>query len=130
MGCEILNRAMALALLLSAGNVASGQLSSNPKPLAYQGPRMLTGCLRTSDDEYVLAVKDGVMWELSGDSSKFDEDIGHTVTITGIASHAVIRKTKKAEKDQTTKYSTHHNRSFYSEITVVSVKVNSKSCRR
>ena len=74
----------------------SGQYTSAPKPIAHKST--LTGCLLTSDDDYVLIVEDGETWQLHSDSAKFDGEIAHTVAVTGMVSHPVMRKMSEDTK--------------------------------
>src|SRR5215469_307211 len=41
------------------------------------------GCLSGSNGSYTLAAKDGTTYQLSGDTSKLSEHVGHDVQITG-----------------------------------------------
>jgi hypothetical protein len=46
------------------------------------------GCLSSSDGKYMLTDKNGKMYELTGDTSKLAEHVGHEVKITGTESAA------------------------------------------
>jgi Protein of unknown function (DUF5818) len=58
--------------------MASGQSMSSHKTVE--------GCLQGSNGSYTLTAKDGTMYQLSGDTSKLSEHIGHEVQITGMTS--------------------------------------------
>ena len=48
----------------------------------------IEGCLSGSAGNYTLVDKSGTTWQLSGDTSKLDKEVGHEVRITGSASGA------------------------------------------
>src|SRR5215471_2394872 len=44
------------------------------------------GCLKGSAGNYTLTDSSGTTWQLSGDTSKLSDHVGHTVEITGTTS--------------------------------------------
>jgi Protein of unknown function (DUF5818) len=48
--------------------------------------KTVEGCLQDASGSYTLAAKDGTMYQLSGDTSKLAEHVGHEIQITGITS--------------------------------------------
>ena len=52
------------------------------------GSQSVEGCLSGSDGKYTLTDKQGTTYQLSGDTSKLAEHVGHEVRITGTSSSA------------------------------------------
>jgi len=64
-------------------SASSGQTGS-----ANAGSATVEGCLSGSSGNYTLTDKNGVSYQLSGDTAKLSEHVGHTVKITGTSSSA------------------------------------------
>lgn len=79
------------------------------------------GCLSGSDGKYMLTDKQGNTIQLTGDTSKLAEHVGHEVKITGTAS--------SAEGGGMGKQSTGAAGSSEHSMEVSSVKHISKSCK-
>jgi Protein of unknown function (DUF5818) len=65
--------------------------SANPSQSASanSGDQMsIQGCLSASNGSYALTDKDGVRYQLSGDTAKLSKHVGHEVIITGTSSSA------------------------------------------
>jgi hypothetical protein len=83
---------LALVLLFSAAWLQAQQ--SYPQPDASQasgttsgqtmsGQTTVEGCLQDSNGNYTLTDKSGAMYQLTGDTSKLSDHVGHKVQITG-----------------------------------------------
>jgi hypothetical protein len=116
--------ALAVILALGSTGFASAQDNSTTKPTIHNGTRTLTGCLQKGDDEYVLDSDGGAIWELKGNSMKLDEQIGHTVTVTGIVSDPAMHGTKVNTKAET------KGHGGYGHMTVTKVTLVSDTCER
>ena len=60
-----------------SSNPPSGQISSDHQT-------KVRGCLGGSGGNYALTDKSGNTYQLTGDTSKLNEHVGHTVEVTGI----------------------------------------------
>ena len=94
--------------------------------------RDLTGCLSkgNSANAFVLNGDDGSMWDVKSSRVNLGKHVGHTVTLTGVVSHALMHNMKEGAKDAAkdtgaTKSSTEHG-----HLTVTNVKMVSASCRK
>jgi hypothetical protein len=52
------------------------------------GQKTVTGCLSASSGSYTLTDKHGMTYQLTGDTAKLSEHVGHEVKITGSANSA------------------------------------------
>jgi len=52
------------------------------------GQSAVTGCLSSAGGTYTLTAKNGKTYQLSGDTSKLSEHVGHEIKVTGTASSA------------------------------------------
>lgn len=75
------------------------------------------GCLSNSGGTYTLTDKDGKIFQLSGDTSKLSEHVGHEVKVTGAVSAA-----SASSSDAMGKANSEHT------IDVASFKHVAKSC--
>jgi hypothetical protein len=67
----------------SAGS-GSGQMSGHNGSAA--GEKTVTGCLSGSNGTFTLTDKHGKSYQLTGDTAKLTEHVGHEVKVTGTAS--------------------------------------------
>jgi uncharacterized protein DUF5818 len=67
----------------SPTSASSGQTASTAS-----GANTVEGCLSGSSGSYTLTAKDGTSYQLTGDTAKLSEHVGHTVKITGTSSAA------------------------------------------
>lgn len=65
----------------SSSQQGYGQTSSNAG-----AQTSVEGCLSSSAGKYMLTDKQGMTYELTGDTSKLSDHVGHTVKITGTES--------------------------------------------
>jgi ABC-type phosphate transport system substrate-binding protein len=63
---------------------SSGQTGS----ASANGATTVQGCLSGSSGSYTLTAKDGTSYQLTGDTAKLSEHVGHQVKITGTPSSA------------------------------------------
>ncbi len=63
---------------------ASGQMGQS----TASGHTTVEGCLNGSNNSYTLTDKNGNTYQLTGDTAKLSEHVGHEVKITGTASAA------------------------------------------
>src|SRR5258708_19288847 len=63
--------------------------------------RDVTGCLSKGDSakEFLLTGNDGSTWEVRSSKVVLAEHVGHTVTATGVVSHATAHNLKEDAKD-------------------------------
>jgi hypothetical protein len=59
------------------------------------------GCLSSSAGKYMLTDKNGKMYELTGDTSKLAEHVGHEIKVTGTESAATGASTGTMAKEST-----------------------------
>jgi uncharacterized membrane-anchored protein len=77
------------------------------------------GCLSSSAGKYMLTDKEGKMYELTGDTSKLSEHVGHEVKITGTESAATPSGATGAMNKESSE----------ATLEVSSVKHISKTCK-
>jgi ABC-type phosphate transport system substrate-binding protein len=68
----------------SPTSASSGQTGS----ATSSGANTVEGCLSGSSGSYTLTAKDGTSYQLTGDTAKLSEHVGHTVKITGTSNAA------------------------------------------
>jgi hypothetical protein len=59
---------------------------SDATPTSSGGNMTVQGCLSGSDGNYMLTDKNGTIYQLTGDTAKLADHVGHEVKITGAAS--------------------------------------------
>ena len=97
--------------------------------------RTITGCLTKAQggDEYLLAGKTGGTWEVhSSDTSdrvSLADHVGHTVTATGVVSHAKLHNLKEDAKDAATDTGVKKDNREHGHLTITSIKMVSESCK-
>lgn len=87
------------------------------------GETTVEGCLSGSSGSYTLAAKDGTTYQLTGDTAKLSEHVGHQVKITGTANSAASSPSTGAAS------STAGSTSSEKSLQVSSVKHVSKTCQ-
>ena len=98
--------------------------------------RTITGCLTKAKggDEYLLAGKNGSTWEVhSKDSSDSNvslaDHVGHTVTATGVVSHAKLHNLKEDAKETAKDTGATKEDKEHGHLTITSIKMVSESCK-
>src|SRR5258708_19699313 len=94
-----------LALFLFAGTAGLAAAQDETKT-THKKTRTLRGCLQKGDDakEYRLTTAKGSTWEIKADSLNLGEHVGHTVSVTGVVSHANMNVIKEDAKDNAKKH--------------------------
>jgi len=62
--------------------------SSQTGSATASGANTVEGCLSGSSGSYTLTAKDGTSYQLTGDTAKLSEHVGHEVKVTGTSSAA------------------------------------------
>ena len=94
---------------------------SDATPTSSGGSMTVQGCLSGSDGNYMLTDKSGTMYQLTGDTAKLGEHVGHEVKITGTASGGTMSPSGSGDAGDTAGASKQ-------TLQVSSVKHVSKSC--
>lgn len=68
----------------SQGQTSSGQ-ASQEKSGNTGSQTMVQGCLSGSDGNYTLTDKNGTTYQLTGDTAKLSEHVGHEIKVSGTA---------------------------------------------
>jgi hypothetical protein len=112
--------------------VALAVLSTSAIAKSKSDIRDVTGCLSNgkSANKFVLNGDDGSMWEAKSSRVNLGKHVGHTVTLTGVVSHAMMHNVKEGAKDvaQYTGASKHNNE--HGHLKVTNVNMVSTSCRK
>lgn len=98
----------------------------------HKKTRTLTGCLQTGDsaNEYKLTTAKGGTWELHSDSLKLGDHVGHTVTITGVVSHATLHGAKEDAKAEAKEHGVAKHSTEHGHMTVTNLTMVSDSCSK
>lgn len=115
MSVLLLGVSWAVAQNDSAGTSAASSASQT----ASSGSTTVQGCLSGSDGSYTLTDKDGKTYQLTGDTSKLSEHLGHEIRVTGDIGSSDMGTNGSAGQASTGSGS----------ITVSSVKHISKTCK-
>jgi hypothetical protein len=93
--------------------------------------RDVTGCLAQGDDakEFVLKATDGSTWEVKSDKVPLAEHVGHTVTATGVVSHAKMHNMKEDAKETAKDSGMKKDATEHGHLTITDVKMVSESCK-
>ena len=93
--------------------------------------RDVTGCLSKGDSakEFVLTGNDGSTWEVRSGKVALAEHVGHTVTATGVVSHATMHNMKEDAKDAAKDSGMKKTNDEHGHMTVTDVKMVSESCQ-
>ena len=93
--------------------------------------RDVTGCLAKgdSDKEFVLTATDGSTWEVQSDKVPLAEHVGHTVTATGVVSHAKMHNMKEDAKDAAKDSGMTKSNEEHGHLKITGVKMVSDSCK-
>jgi Protein of unknown function (DUF5818) len=98
----------------------SGQSSS---PTGAGGQMTVEGCLSGSSGNYTLTDKNGTAYQLTGDTAKLSEHVGHEIKVTGTSASA------GASASGSTETSAAGSAGAGQALQVTSVKHISKSCK-
>ena len=75
-------------LLLGVSWAAAQTESQASKTKTSGGQETVQGCLSNSGGAYTLTAKDGKTFQLTGDTAKLTEHVGHEIKVTGTVSAA------------------------------------------
>lgn len=77
---------MVLSVLLFASLWVAAQNSEQGPRTSAAGQTTVEGCLSGSSGSYMLTDQNGTMYQLSGDTAKLSEHVGHEVKVSGTSS--------------------------------------------
>jgi|ERR1051326_3534993 Protein of unknown function (DUF5818) len=107
----------------SPSTTSSDSSAQTSSQTAAGGETTVEGCLSGSSGSYTLAAKDGTTYQLTGDTAKLSEHVGHEVKITGTANSAASSPSSGAAS------SSAGSTSSEKSLQVSSVKHVSKTCQ-
>jgi len=114
---------VALVLLASAAWLqAQAGYGQSGMSQSTTGQTSVEGCLQGSNGSYMLTATDGTMYQLTGDTSKLSEHVGHEVKVMGMTSAASTSSSPSSGSAMTPSGS-------QQMLTVKSVKHVSKTCK-
>jgi hypothetical protein len=105
-------------LMLGASWAAAQNYPSQGPTGSASSQQSIVGCLSSSGGTYTLTAKDGKTFELTGDTAKLNNHVGHEMKITGTISPASASSSGAMEKN-----------SGEETIDVTSFKHISKTCQ-
>jgi len=120
-----------LALFLFAGTDGLAAAQDETKT-THKKTRTLRGCLQKGDDakEYRLTTAKGSTWEIKADSLNLGEHVGHTVSVTGVVSHAKMHGMKEDAKDEAKEHGVDKDATEHGHMTVTNLSMVSESCHQ
>ncbi len=74
---------MLFSALLLGMSWAAAQASPSQGTSGNTGQETVKGCLSSSGGNYMLTEKNGKTFQLTGDTSKLSEHVGHEIKVTG-----------------------------------------------
>lgn len=104
-------------------DVTGPNKNSTSDAQASAKPASTTGCVRISVDHFVLTDDSGKMYNLAGDTSNLNSDVGHKVQVTG-----VVDNTSSVSTNTTTPQGS--NESQRPTITVQQVQSLGDTCSK
>ena len=115
---------LALVLLTSAAwlqaQAGYPQSSASQNSGAMSDQATVEGCLQGSNNNYTLTADSGTVYQLTGDTSKLSEHVGHEVRITGTIAGSPSASTPSAATPGGSQQTT---------LEVKSLKHISKTCK-
>jgi hypothetical protein len=120
----------AALVALCAMWVVAQEASSQPK--SKSNVRTITGCLSQGDnaDEFQLTTKNGSTWEMRSGEVPLAKHVGHTVTVTGVVSHAKMHNLKEDAKQAGTDTGAMKQHAEHGHMEITHVKMVSDSCQK
>jgi hypothetical protein len=112
--------------------VALTVLSASAIAKSKSDIRDVTGCLSkgNSADAFVLNGDDGSMWDVKSSRVNLGKHVGHTVTLTGVVSHAMMHNMKEDAKDVAQDTGAGKSNNEHGHLKVTNAKMVSASCRK
>jgi hypothetical protein len=121
-----------LMFVVLASLVTLGAFAQDSTTKSKADTRTVTGCLTKGDSagEFLLTANDGSTWEVRSSSVALADHVGHTVSATGVVSHAKMHNMKEHAKDTAkdsgmTKSDTEHG-----HMKITDVQMVSSSCQQ
>ena len=92
--------------------------------------RTITGCLSKGDSakEFTLTGNDGSTWEIRSSKVALAHHVGHTVSVTGVVSNAMMHNMKEDTKDMAKDSGMKKNNSEHGHMKITDLKMVSESC--
>src|ERR1700730_1717497 len=93
--------------------------------------RDVTGCLSKGDSarEFLLTGNDGSTWEVRSSRVALSKHVGHTVTATGVVSHAKMHNMKEDAKEAAKDSGMKKTDNEHGHMKITDVKMVSDSCK-
>jgi hypothetical protein len=114
--------------LLLCGSVSQANAKSK------SSVRTITGCLSQGDsaDEFLLTGRDASTWEIRSSKSgvALAPHVGHTITATGVVSHAKVHNMKEDTKETAADAGVKKEKPEHGHLQVTAVKMVSDSCQK
>lgn len=79
---------LVLSVLLLTSLWAAAQNSQQGSRTSAGGQTTVEGCLSGSSGSYMLTDQNGTMYQLTGDTAKLSEHVGHEIKVSGTSSSA------------------------------------------
>jgi hypothetical protein len=129
MKVKIAMASLALFIFATTAGLASAQ---NKTKTTHKKTRTLSGCLQTGDaaNEYKLTTAKGGTWEIKSDIVKLADHVGHTVTITGVVSHAKLHGMKEDVKGEAREHGVDKDSTEHGSMTVTNLTMVSDTCKK
>jgi hypothetical protein len=129
MKVKIAMASLALFIFAATAGVATAQ---DKTKTTHKKTRTLSGCLQKGDSahEYKLTTAKGATWEIKSDTLKLAENVGHTVTITGVVSNATLHGMKEDVKTEAKEKGVDKDSTEHGHMTVTSLKMVSDTCKK
>jgi len=98
---------------------------------AATASRTVTGCLQkgTEPGELSITAEDGRTWDVTSESVKLAEHVGHQVTLTGSA-HRESKAQEKAEEKKEGQMEKAAGKEEYGDLRVTDLKMVSETCSK
>ena len=117
----------------SASQSSTGSQGSTGSTSSSSGETSVEGCLQGSSGNYTLTDNSGMTYQLSGDTSKLADHVGHEVKITGTVASGSSAGGSSASSGSSTSSSSSPSSSTGSSasqtLTVDKVQHKSKTCK-
>jgi len=110
------------SVLLLASLLAVAQNSGHMAKTSAGGQTTVEGCLSSSNGNYTLTDQKGTMYQLTGDTAKLSEHVGHEIKVSGTSTSAGKSASSMGTTNNTSE-------SAEETIQVTSVKHISKTCK-
>jgi len=93
--------------------------------------RDVTGCLSKGDSarEFLLTGNDGSTWEVRSSRVALSKHVGHTITATGVVSHAKMHNMKEDAKEMAKDSGMKKSDAEHGHMKITDVKMVSDSCK-